>query len=227
PLALTVAQIDHMSAGRIELGLGAGWYEDEHRSLGIPFPPMKERFERLEEQLEIVTGVWSASAEHPFSFEGRHYRLSGNIGLPRPIQRPYPPVIVGGVGTTVTPRLAARFADELNIPFPPFDLFAARQESADQACQSIGRDPASLRRSVALVTCCGEDEKTFVRRAEAIGREPAELRSNGAAGTPKEVAATLRHYAEAGAEIVYLQILDLSDLDHLEVLASEVIPDLT
>lgn len=224
PLAVVVAQVDQMSGGRVELGLGAGWFTEEHTAFGIPFPSTSERFARLEEQLAIVSGLWAASAGSPFSFEGRHYQLAGNVGLPKPAQRPRPPLIVGGVGATRTPTLAARFADELNLPFPALRLFAERQADADRACEAHDRDPATLRRSVALVVCCGEDEAAVQRRAAAIGRAPDELRANGAAGTPEEVVTTLQAFARAGAQVAYLQVLDLTDLDHLRLLAEAVLP---
>lgn len=224
PLAVTVAQVDQMSGGRVELGLGTGWFEEEHRAFGVPFPPTGERFERLQEQLAIVTGIWAASTEQPFSHEGRHYQVQGNIGLPKPLQAPGPPIVLGGHGRTRTPRLAARFADELNVPFPSLDDFTAMQQAVDGACQEAGRDPATVRRSVALVVCCGEDEAAVERRAAAIGRQPEELRANGAAGTPPEVVQALERFGSSGAETVYLQILDLADLGHLELLAAEVLP---
>ena len=224
PLAVAVAQVDQMSGGRAELGLGAGWFEAEHRAYGVPFPPLAERFERLAEQLQVITGMWAASPEQPVSFAGTHYRVEGNPGLPRPVQSPRPPLIVGGLGPRRTPALAVRFADEVNMPFPPLTVFEERQRDVDLACAAVGRDPASLRRSVALVVCCGHDEGEIARRAAAIGREPAELRENGAAGTPSEVVDRLLRFAAAGAELVYLQVLDLADLDHLELLAAEVMP---
>jgi len=222
PLAVTVAQVDQMSGGRVELGLGAGWFEEEHRAYGIPFPSTGERFERLTEQLEILTGLWAATSEQPFTYSGRHYNLDANVGLPKPAQHPRPPVIVGGSGPKRTPKLAAQFADELNIPFPSLAQFSARQGDADRACEAAGRDPASLLRSVALVLCCGEDQVAFERRAAAIGRAPDELRANGAAGMATEVVGRLRAFAGAGATVAYLQVLDLSDLDHLHLVAEEV-----
>lgn len=227
PLAVTVAQVDAMSRGRVELGLGAGWFDQEHRAYGIPFPPTGERFDRLHEQLAVITGMWAASPERPFSFEGRHYRVDGNPGLPRPAQQPHPPLILGGHGRVRTPKLVARFADEFNVPFPPLGTFTELQGAVDGACEAAGRDPRSVRRSVALVVCCGQDEAAVTRRAAAIGREPAELRTNGAAGTPGEVVEALQRFAAAGAEVAYLQVLDLTDLEHLELLAAEVLPALS
>lgn len=226
PLAITVAQVDQMSAGRVELGIGAGWFEDEHRAYGIPFPPTGERFERLEEQLEIVTGLWSTPAGERFSYSGRHYTLADSPALPKPVQRPRPPVIVGGGGPSRTPRLAARFADEFNAPFLVLDDAARQYDRVRTACQAAGRDPATLRLSAAVVVCCGRDEKEAERRAGAIGRDLAELREHGAAGTPDEVVARCRGYEALGASTLYLQVLDLSDLGHLTLLATEVLPAL-
>jgi F420-dependent oxidoreductase-like protein len=227
PLAITVAQVDAMSGGRVELGLGAGWFDDEHRAYGIPFPPIGERFERLEEQLEIVTGLWATPSGTRFSYKGRHYTLDESPALPKPVQAPRPPVIVGGVGATRTPRLAARFADEFNVPFAVVADAARQYDRVRGACAAEGRDPDDLRLSAAVVVCCGSDEAEVERRAAAIGRDVAELREHGAAGTPDEVVARCRAYGDAGASTIYLQVLDLSDLDHLSLIAGEVLPQLT
>lgn len=222
PLAISVAQADAMSSGRIELGLGAGWFDEEHRAYGIPFPPTKERFERLEEQLAIVTGLWDTPAGETFSYSGRHYALTDSPALPKPARRP--PVIVGGFGPRTTPRLAATYAAEFNLPFAPVADFVAQRERVTAACEAIDRDPATMTWSAALVVCCGRDEAEIARRAGRIGREVDELRTNGAAGTPDEVLATIGRYAEAGATRIYLQVLDLADLDHLALLGAEVLP---
>jgi F420-dependent oxidoreductase-like protein len=226
PLAISVAQVDAMSDGRVELGLGAGWFDDEHTAYGIPFPPQGERFERLEEQLAIVTGLWETPVGERFSFAGKHYQLTDSPALPKPVQSPRPPVIVGGWGKSRTPKLAARFADEFNVPFPRLGDFRPAVDSVAAACEAAARDPASMTFSTAVVVCCGEDEDSFRRRAAAIGREPGELHENGAAGTVNEVVDRLSAFAEAGAERIYLQVLDLHDLDHLRLLASEVAPAL-
>jgi len=223
PLAISVAQVDAMSGGRVELGLGAGWYDAEHSAYGIPFPPLGERFERLAEQLEILSGLWTTPPGDRFSFAGRHYQVSDSPALPKPVQQPVP-VIVGGFGTTRTPALAARFAAEFNLPFAPVALFAEARDRVHAACEAAGRDPATLRTGVALVACCGETDDDFRRRAAAIGRAPAELREHGACGLASEVAARLGEYAAAGADTCYLQVLDLADLDHLDVLAAAVAP---
>jgi F420-dependent oxidoreductase-like protein len=226
PLAVTVAQVDDMSAGRVELGLGAGWYQAEHEAYGIEFPPLGERFDRLEEQLEIITGMWSTPLGETFESPGGHYPVTASPALPKPVQSPVP-IIIGGGGPKKTPALAARFAAEFNAPFVPRGFFTAQCDRVRAACESIDRDPATMMFSAALIVCCGADEAEVTRRAAAIGREPEELRENGAAGTPDEVAATLRAWADAGAERIYLQVMDLSDLDHLDLIAREVAPNLT
>ena len=224
PLAITVAQVDQMSGGRVEFGVGTGWFEAEHTAYGIPFPPLGERFDRLEEQLAIITGLWGTDVGQTFSFEGRHYQLTDSPGLPKPAQRPRPPVLLGGAGARRTPRLAARFADEFNVPFRTVPESAAAFERVRAACEAAGRHPASMTYSVAQTVCCGKDEAEFRRRAAAIGREPDAMRETGVAGTPGEVAAKIAEFAQIGAERVYLQVLDLGDLDHLELIASDVAP---
>jgi F420-dependent oxidoreductase-like protein len=226
PLAVSVAEVDQMSGGRVELGLGAGWYEQEHQAYGIPFPPLGERFDRLEEQLEIITGMWATPTGETFDSTGPHYPVTDSPALTKPAQANLP-IIIGGGGQRRTPALAARFATEFNTPFVSVDFFRAQGDRVRAACVEIDRDPATLVYSAALVVCCGSDEAEFARRSGAIGREPAELRENGAAGTPEEVAATLRAWGDAGAERIYLQVLDLADLDHLDLIAAEVVPRLS
>ncbi|MBA3654205.1 MAG: LLM class F420-dependent oxidoreductase [Actinobacteria bacterium] len=224
PLAITVAEVDAMSGGRVELGLGTGWFEQEHTAYGIPFPPLGERFERLEEQLQIVSGLWSTAPGERYSFTGKHYELKNSPALPKPVQRPHPPIVIGGGGPRRTPRLAAQFASEYNLPFAPPQSTKTQFDTVRRACEDADRDPSTLTLSAAVVVCCGSDETEVERRAAAIGRQPAELRENGAAGTPAEVVEKLNAYAEAGADTVYLQVLDLDDLDQLRLLASEVTP---
>jgi alkanesulfonate monooxygenase SsuD/methylene tetrahydromethanopterin reductase-like flavin-dependent oxidoreductase (luciferase family) len=149
--------------------------------------------------------------------------VSGSPALPSPVQQP-PPDIVGGGGPTRTPRLAATYAAEYNAAFVPLEKFRDQSDRVRKACDALGRDPGSLVYSAALVVCCGADESDVTRRAEAIGRQPDELRRNGAAGTPEEVVATLRTWAGGGASRVYLQVLDLQDLEHLDLIAAEVMP---
>ncbi len=225
-LAVQVAEVDQMSGGRVELGLGAGWYEQEHRAYGVPFPPLGERFERLGEQLAIVTGLWSTPVGDTFSFGGKHYQLEDSPALPKPAQSPHPPIIVGGGGAVRTPRLAARFADEFNVAFRPVADVAAQYQRVHRACEDHGRDPREIVLSAALVVCCGTDDAEVERRAARIGRQPDELRANGAAGTPDQVAEKIAVYVDAGAQRMYLQVLDLDDLDHVRLIAKEVMPRL-
>jgi F420-dependent oxidoreductase-like protein len=226
PLAIAVATVDAMSGGRVELGVGAGWFEEEHRAYGIAFPPTGQRFDRLEEQLAIVTGLWATPEGERFSFDGRHYRLADSPALPKPVQRPRPPVIVGGLGKKRTPALAARYADEFNVGFAPLRDFGTLVAAVAAACERADRDPSTMTWSTAQVLCCGEDEEAYRRRAAAIHRQPDELRANGLAGTVGEVVEKLGTFADAGAQRVYLQVLDLADLDHLRLVAEEVAPAL-
>lgn len=227
PLAVAVAQIDQMSGGRVELGLGAGWFEAEHAAYGIPFPPLGERFARLAEQLEIITGLWGTPPGERFAFDGRHYTVTDSPALPQPVQQPHPPVIVGGHGPKRTPMLAARFAAEFNVAFSPIDAVAAQFDRVDAACREIGRDPASIVRSTAQVIAVGRDDAEIGRRASVLGREVAELRENGLAGSPGEVVDRLGQWAEkTGVTRFYLQLLDLADVDQLELIAAEVMPQL-
>ncbi|MBQ0894209.1 LLM class F420-dependent oxidoreductase [Micromonospora sp. U56] len=226
PLAITVAQVDQMSGGRVELGIGTGWYADEHTAYGIPFPPLGERFARLEEQLAVITGLWETPVGKTFDHPGTYYPVTDSPALPKPVQQPRPPILLGGMGPKRTPRLAARYADEFNLPFASIEDTVAQIARVRAACAAIDRDPATMRWSNALVLCCGRDEAEVARRAEAIGREPAELRENGLAGTPAELVDKIGRYADAGSERIYLQLLDLTDLDHLELVAAEVMPQL-
>lgn len=225
PLAITVAQVDAMSRGRVEFGLGTGWYEPEHAAYGIPFPPLGERFDRLADQLEIITGLWSTPVGQTYSHDGEYYRLTDSPALPKPLQTPIP-LLIGGGGARRTPQLAARFAEEFNIPFTSVEDSRAAFDRVRQACASIERDPATMIMSVAQVVCCGTSEPEIERRARSIGREVGELRENGLAGTPNEVIEKAREFKTLGASRLYLQMLDMSDLDQLELVAAEVMPAL-
>jgi F420-dependent oxidoreductase-like protein len=226
PLAIAVAEVDAMSGGRVELGLGAGWYEQEHKAYAIPFPPVGERFARLEEQLAIVTGIWATPVGSRFSYDGRYYQVAESPALPKPVQSPLPPVIVGGLGPRRTPRLAARFADEFNAPFARPEHAAQLFSAVQVACEVAGRDPSSLRLSAAITTICGVDDAEVARRAAAIGQTVSDLRRNGACGTPAEVVDRLAEWGEQGAGTLYLQLLDVRDLDHVRLLGEEVLPKL-
>ena len=224
-LAIEVAQVDAMSGGRAELGLGAGWFEGEHEAYGIPFPGTKERFDRFEEQLAVVTGLWSTPEGEKFSFEGQHYQLSDSPALPKPVQSPMP-LIVGGGGKRRTPQLAARYATEFNIGFVDVPDVAAAYERVRSTCAEEGRDPASLTYSVALTTVCGSDDAQLAARARANRQDVDRLRTTGLAGTPDEIVDRLGRYAEVGATRAYLQIYDFDDLGMIELIAERVLPQL-
>ncbi len=225
PLAISVATVDAMSGGRAELGLGTGWYEAEHAAYGIPFPPFGERFTELEEQVEIVLGLWRTPVGHRYNHTGPHHTLADSPALPKPVQSPNPPLIVGGTGPRRTPDLAARHADEFNIPpFTPTGRGREQLERVREACARNGRDPASLRLSASLTVICGRDSDEVRRRATAAGQDLEAMRTVGLAGTPAEIVERLGVYSEMGVTRVYLQLLDLADLAHIELIAAEVLP---
>ena len=224
PLAVAAAQVDVMSGGRLEIGIGSGWFEREHTAYGIPFGTLGERFDRLEEQLAILSGMWATPPGERFSFEGAHYRLLDCPALPRPAGASGPPLIVGGLGARRTPALAARYAAEFNVPFADAERTRTQFERVRAACGQAGRDPETLVYSHAVTVCCATSESELRRRAERIGRDLEELRQNGAAGSPAEVAERLAAFAEAGSERAYLQVIDLDDIEQLELIAAEVMP---
>jgi F420-dependent oxidoreductase-like protein len=218
-LAIQVAQVDQMSGGRVELGLGAGWFEAEHAAYGIPFP--SARHARLAEQLAIVTGLLATPLGETFSYDGKYYQLKDSPALPKPVQSPVP-IIIGGHGPTRTPALAAQYAQEFNVPFA--SVAATEAQITRVRATASGRD---LVYSAAVTVCVGKDDAEVARRAKVIGRDVEDLRTNGAAGTPAEVVAKLSQFGEAGASRLYLQLMDMTDLDHLELIASEVRPQLS
>jgi F420-dependent oxidoreductase-like protein len=222
PLAISVAQVDEMSGGRVELGLGTGWFDAEHTAYGIPFPPsLGERFERLTEQLEIVTGLWRTPVGETYSYPGKHYQLADAPALPKPVQLGGPPIIIGGTGAKRTPQLAVRFAQEYNVPFRQVAETSAAIERV-RAAAAAARRSEPMVYSAAQVVCCGRSEAELAGRADAIGREVAELRENGLAGSPAEIVDKIGKLAATGVECLYLQVLDLDDLDQLELIATEV-----
>ena len=223
PLAIAVAQVDAMSGGRVELGLGAGWNDTEHHAYGIEFPGTGERFERLEDQLAIITGLWTTPVGERFSFTGRHYTVTDSPALPKPVQAPHPPIVIGGGGPRRTPRLAARYATEFNVMFGSPEQVPEIAGRVQHQCEVIGRDPATLGISVANTLVLGADDAEVERRAEAIGRT-AELSRFGFGGTPAQVVDRIGQYRDAGVDTVYLQMVDLRDLDHVRLFAAEVMP---
>lgn len=224
PLAISVAEVDAMSGGRVEFGIGAGWFEDEHRAYAIPFPDLGERFDRLTEQLEIITGLWGTPTGGTFNHTGAHYPVADSPALPKPVQRPHPPIIIGGGGARRTPALAARFATEFNLAFPTLDFVGPQYGRVRKACEAAGRDPDDLVYSAAFVVCAGRTDAEVARRADAIGRDVDELRANSPlVGTPAQILDRLDAFRDAGVQRVYLQVLDVDDLDHLAVFAGEVL----
>jgi F420-dependent oxidoreductase-like protein len=224
PLAIAVAQIDQMSGGRVELGLGTGWFDAEHSAYGIAFPGLRDRFAMLDEQLAIVTGLWATPAGGTFSYRGTHYTVTDSPALPKPVQRPKPPVVVGGHGAKRTPRLAAAYADDYNAGFDTVAATGAAFDRVRAAVEAADRPAASMIYSAAQTVCCGRDGAELKRRAAAIGQELSEIRENGLAGTPAELVDKIGQFADIGAGRMYLQVIDLDDLEHLELIAAEVMP---
>lgn len=223
PLAISVAGVDHMSNGRVELGLGAGWFEREHQAYGIPFPRVGERFDRLEEQLAIITGLWRTPVGEQFSFAGKYYELVDSPALPKPVQTPGPPIVVGGHGKRRTPMLAAQYADEFNVPFVSLDESRAAFERVREASERVERTAAGRRPlvlSAAQTTACGRTDGEARQRAANAGTTPTLF------GTPDRIVEQIGQFAEIGATRLFLQILDLADLHHLDVIASQVLPQL-
>jgi alkanesulfonate monooxygenase SsuD/methylene tetrahydromethanopterin reductase-like flavin-dependent oxidoreductase (luciferase family) len=225
--AVTVAQVDHMSGGRVEVGLGAGWYGSEHEAFGLDFPPTGERMDTLDDQLAILHGLWAAPPGETFALEGATGSVAIDADSVRPQQRPGPPIVLGGAGGPRSSLLAAAYASEYNTGFQSAPNTRAVHDRVRATCEKAGRDPASLVYSAALVVCCGNDQAEVKRRAASIGREPADLREHGLAGTPDEVVEKIHTYTEHGVERFYLQVLDLPDLDHLRLIAASVQPHVT
>lgn len=227
--AVQVAQVDEMSGGRLDLGLGTGWFEEEHTTHGVPFGSgFAERFERLEEQIEILLAMWRTPASETFTHEGRHYRLVDCPALPEPVQtdaegRPAIPIVIGGFGKVKTPRLVARYASEFNMPYPQLDVWVEQTDRVREACADHGRDPDELEWSFWLPICVGRDDAEVRRRAEAIGRDADELVETAFGGSPEQVVDRIGRFREAGATKVGFQMLDLSDLDHIELVKHEVV----
>ncbi|SCF05300.1 probable F420-dependent oxidoreductase, Rv1855c family [Micromonospora echinospora] len=229
PLAVMVAQVDQMSGGRVELGIGAGWYEREHLSYGIPFPPVVERFDRLAEQLEVVTGLWRTPVGETYHHDGPHYRLVDAPALPKPTQVPGPPIIVGGKGPKRTPELAARYADEFNMPFRSVAETAATYERVREACDRHGRDASGrppLVFSAGIVVAVGRTDAEARRRAEPLHAKSALPPEDSVVGSPAQLVDRLGEFAAIGATRVHLRLIELDDLDHLDLIANEVLPQL-
>jgi F420-dependent oxidoreductase-like protein len=229
PLAVMVAQVDQMSGGRVELGIGTGWYEREHISYGIPFPRIGERFDRLEEQLAVLTGLWSTPVGERFTFHGDHYQLIDSPALPKPVQTPHPPIILGGRGAKRTPELAARFADEFNMPFKSVAETAEAYERVTEACERFGRADVGkppLVLSAGIVAAVGRTDAEAQRRAEPLHAKSALPPEDPLIGSPAQLVDRIGEFAAIGTTRVHLRLTEISDLDHLELIASEVLPQL-
>jgi F420-dependent oxidoreductase-like protein len=227
-LAKLATTADQVSGGRIEVGLGTGWSEVEHTAYGFPFLPMRERMDVFEEQLEILhDGHWG---DGPFSFQGKYYTLKDLDARPRPVQRPHPPLILGGSAGPRAARLAARFADEYNTVMPTLEQIVERRAAIVAACERAGREPIPF--TVMTTAVIGSGPADLQRKAEALAAwrgEPVDLPAESEtwiAGTVDQVVARLRRYEEAGVERIYLQHLVHRDLDTVELIGRELVPAL-
>ncbi|MCE6996354.1 TIGR03560 family F420-dependent LLM class oxidoreductase [Saccharothrix sp. S26] len=218
-LAIQVGQVDHMAGGRVEVGIGTGWFADEHHAYGIPFP--EKRFGLLEEQLEIVTGLWNTPEGGTYDFTGEHYSLTGAVAPLKAGPDTRPKIIIGGTGGKKTPALAARYADEFNTAFVTPEVAAGLYETVRDRSEEAGRPRDALVLSIIQTLCCGKDDAQVRARDDAFTEH---LDPNAWRGTPSELVDKLGRFAEAGATRAYLRVLDLNDIDHLELVASEVLP---
>jgi F420-dependent oxidoreductase-like protein len=229
-LAKVVATADHVSGGRVELGLGAGWNEPEHRAYGFPFPPLRERMDRLAEQLAIVHGTWT---QRPFSFSGSHYTLEGLDAEPHPVQDPHPPLLIGGSAGPRSAALAARWADEYNTPFASHEQVRERKAAIDAACADAGREPIPF--SLMTGFLVGLDREELREKAAALAYAMGEpdrdvdawLASPPEAwivGTVDEVVTRLEALREAGLRRVMLQHLLHTDLETVELIGRKLAP---
>jgi F420-dependent oxidoreductase-like protein len=224
--ASAAVTVDHISGGRVELGLGAGWYQAEHEAFGFDFPPLGKRMEMMEEQLEIVHRAWT---QDEFSFAGRHYTLDRCQALPKPVQQPHIPLIVGGAGRPRTVAAAVRWADEYNVVGPSPQEAEELRTALDRAAEQAGRDPLVL--SVMTTCLVGEDEQVVARRAGELAPEygaagTAELLRDHSetwiCGTPAQAREQLRRLADAGVQRVMLQHLLHRDIEMVELIGGEL-----
>jgi F420-dependent oxidoreductase-like protein len=218
-LAVEVATVDQMSGGRAELGIGAAWYEREHQYFGIPFPKLGERFDRLEEQLAILTGIWDTKPGERFSFEGKFYQVTDCASIPRWASRPK--IIIGGAGPKRTPTLAARYADEFNGALG-LDL-VERYANFHRVCEQVGRDPAEVRLSATLPVAIGADAEDLQRRLDSLGEPGARLLAAGVTGYGDDVLRVLESLAGQGADTVYFHVYGAADVGHIHLLGSQVV----
>lgn len=221
-LAITVATVDQMSGGRVSLGIGTGWFEREHASFGIPFPAIRDRFDRLEETLQVLEGLWTTPPGERFSFTGDHVQIDACANFPALVQQPRPEIVIGGTGPRRTPTLAAKYADEFNGALAP--LSAGLFQNVRRVCEEVGRDPDTLHLSSTLPVCCGLTRAEAQARADRLGEPGARLLEQGVVGTPADVLEEIERLAAVGCDLLYLHIYDTDDLEHIALLGREVVP---
>jgi F420-dependent oxidoreductase-like protein len=232
-LAKSVVTADHASGGRVELGMGAGWFEREHQAFGFAFPATGDRMDILAEQVEIVHRLWGADGDE-VTFEGKHYRLDACPALPRPFQGPHPPLIVGGGAGPRSAAIAARWADEYDVVYVDPAGARERGDKVSAACEAIGRDPGEVRRSLLSMTLVGTDEKELRQRAAAlmawqnedgdVGAFLDDMRAKHIAGTVDQVLERLAEFAAAGIQRVFVHQLVHEDLESVALIGREIVP---
>jgi alkanesulfonate monooxygenase SsuD/methylene tetrahydromethanopterin reductase-like flavin-dependent oxidoreductase (luciferase family) len=205
PPGVMVAQVDRMSGGRIAFGFDTGGYELEHSAYGIPFPGLGERFDRFEEQLAVVTGLWDTPEGETVSYSGRHYRLTDSPALPKPLRTPRPPVIIGGRGRRRTPHPTARYTDEYNFDFPAPAEIGPQRGRLRADCAEAGRDPATLSLSAVVLLVCGRDDAEVARRADAGGLDTSRMTRNGLVGPPARIVDRIGMFAAEGISRLYVR----------------------
>jgi F420-dependent oxidoreductase-like protein len=235
-LAKAVVTVDHACGGRVELGMGAGWFDGEHTAYGFPFPTVAERFDILEEQVEIVHRLWDRD-EDEVTFQGTHYQLQGCYGLPKPVQDPHPPLIIGGHAGKRSLRMAAQWADEYNVSGNSPEECRMIRELLTKACEAADRDPGRLPLSLMTFTMIAEDQGELESKAGRLlklrgesGDPAAWLASLGPErlrGTPQQILERLARYAEAGVKRIMVQHLLHDDLEALALIGKEIIPEAT
>lgn len=227
-LAVSLSQIYDMCGGRLELGMGAGWFEREARAFGFEMPVSGEdRLDRRAEQIAVVRGIWGATPESPFSFAGRFYSLDQNPGLGAPKTRPFPHLVLALTEVGRSYADAVAFADEANVPFQSLEATEKQLQVLDEECARQGRDPETLARSVTVLACVGNTEAEVARRAGVVGLSGSHTNTVHLVGSPKQVLDDLRRYVDLGISRMHLQVRDATDLDLIRLLGDLVADGLT
>ncbi len=218
-LAVVMGQVDAMSGGRVELGLGAGWFQRELDAFGFSMPDVQEqRYVRREEQIAMLKGIWSATEEAPFSFSGDYYTAAENAGLGGESPRQFPRLVLALTDAQQTFVDAVRHADECNVPFATVEETSAQFARVDEECARQGRPPEALGRSAVVLVCAGNTDEDISRRSAVIGAGSAHVETAHFVGSPEQVREGLKPFVDLGITRMYFQVRDAADLDHIRVI---------